>query len=117
MKYIITENKLKNIIKDKLGLDYTGKVEEVTSVYNLLNYFDECASYFYLNHRLNNFGPMYLITLNNRKKILYQKDLDSDNDWILTNGCDYYDKYDLMNNLGLMSLGLDVDDFINLYLD
>ena len=40
MKYIISESKLKQLIKDKFDIDFTGKIEEVTSAYSLLNDFD-----------------------------------------------------------------------------
>ena len=40
MKYLITESKLKSVIKDKFGLDLTGRVELDPSLYKILNDFD-----------------------------------------------------------------------------
>jgi hypothetical protein len=115
MKYIITESKLKKLINDKLGLDYTGDVEEVTSVYNLLNDFDECFSYVYNNHKLNQYGPMYLITVDDYFKILYQESPDG-NDLILINNCYKPTEHEVMDLLGIDVLGLTLKKFIEIYL-
>lgn len=116
MKYIISESKLKQFIKDKFDIDFTGKVEEVTSAYSLLNDFDNCVSYVYINRRLNNFGPMYLITMSDKVKILYQKNLETGKDYILTNFCDQLDESDFMDLLSIQPLGLTMEQFIELYL-
>jgi len=75
MKYLITESKLKTFIKDKFGLDLTGRVELDPSLYKILNDFDECTDYAHLFRRRNmsNYGPMYRIELTDNFKILYQK--------------------------------------------
>jgi hypothetical protein len=119
MKYLITESKLTSFIKDRFDIDLTGRVELEPSIYGILNDFDDCVSYEYLSRRkssVTNYGPMYLIKLKDNFKILYQKNLKTDMAWIISNRCDTYDEYDFMNLLGISVLGLNMDDFINLYL-
>ena len=43
MKYLISESRIKKLIKDRFDIDFTGKIEEVTSAYSLLNDFDNCV--------------------------------------------------------------------------
>ena len=118
MKILITESKLKTFIKDNIGIDLTDKIQEITSVYSLLNDFDECCSYHYLRTRLNMHGPMYLITLEKRFKILYQLNLDSKIPFIISNRCDYYTEQDFMELLGegLYELGIRFEQLKNIYL-
>lgn len=123
MNYIISEsqleshkyNKLKEFIKRKLGVDYTGKIKEIVSAYDLSDDFDGCESYRYLNQRLNKFGPMYLINLKDGSDMLYQKG-DKFN-LILSSDCLYYDEEELLNMLGIHMIGLSMDDFFKLYLE
>lgn len=116
MKYLITESRMKDLIKNRFDIDFSGKIEEVTSAYSLLNYFDECASYVYINRRLNNFGPMYLIDMSDKVKILYQKNLGNGKDWIITNDCTPLDESYFMDLLGIEPLGLTMEQFIEIYL-
>jgi len=116
MRYIITESRMKELIRDRFGIDFTGKVEEVTSAYSLLDYFNECGSYVYINRRIDKFGPMYLIDMSDKVKILYQKNLDNGKDWLITNDCDPLDESYFMDLLGIQPLGLTMEQFIEIYL-
>jgi hypothetical protein len=118
MKVIITESKLKTFIKNNLNIDLTGKIEEITSAYRLLNDFDMCFSYHYLREKLNKYGPIYLITLNDKTKILYQLNMDSRQVFIVSNGCDYYDEREFMELLGdgLYDLGVKFEQLKDIYL-
>ena len=104
------------MINDKFGLDFTGDVIEITSSSSKLLYdFDGCFSHLYFNRRLKNFGPMYLIIIDDYFKILYQKSV-STNDFIIDNKCNMYDVYEFMNLLGIIGLGLNMEQFVKLYL-
>lgn len=118
MKYLITESKLKSFIKDKFGLDFTGDIILNPSIHKILNDFDECVSYVPIQKRRNsdNYGPMYLITLGNNFKILYQKNYITGMDWIISNRCDSYDESDFMDLLGIRPIGITMDEFVNLYI-
>jgi hypothetical protein len=115
MDIIIKDFRLKKLIKDKLGLDYTGDVEEVTSGYNKPNDFDECFSYTFFNKRLNYYGPMYLITVDDYFRILYQETFDG-NDFIVTNNCETPTEHEVMDMLGVDVLGITLKKFIEIYL-
>jgi len=118
MKYLITESKLKSFIKDKFGLDFTGDIELDPNIYKILNDFDECVSYGGLHKRRSsdNYGPMYLITIDDNFKILYQMNNITGQSWIISNKCDSYDESDFMNLLEIRVLGLSMDEFVNLYI-
>jgi len=118
MKYLITESKLKSFIKDKFGLDFTGDIELDPNIYKILNDFDECVSYGGLHKRRSsdNYGPMYLITIDDHFKILYQKNYITGMDWIISNRCDSYDESDFMDLIGIRPLGITMEQFLNLYI-
>jgi hypothetical protein len=118
MKYIITESKLKSVIKDKFGLDLTGRVELDPSLYKILNDFDLFFSYEGLRRRLNmeNYGPMYLIELDDNRKVLYQMNYSSNHPLIIDNKGDVYDESDFMYFLGIRPLGLTLEQFLDLYI-
>ena len=117
MKYLITESKLKTFIKDKFNIDLTGRVEFDPDIYRILNDFDECTDYQSLKRRLSmdNYGPMYLIELDNSYDILYQMNYATGQSWIINNGCDTYDESDFMNFFGISGLGITMEQFLDLY--
>ena len=70
MKYIITENKLRNFIKKTFNIDLTGKVKMITSVFDFPNDFFDYFTTDTLKKMLNQRGPMYLIDLGESKFLL-----------------------------------------------
>ena len=73
MKYIITENKLKNFIKKNFNVDLTGKVKMITSVYDVPNDFFNYFTTDNLIKMLNGWGPMYLIDLGESKFLIHDR--------------------------------------------
>jgi len=118
MKLLITESKLKSVIKDKFDIDLTGRVELDPSLYKILNDFDFYFTYDGLQRRLNmeNYGPMYLIELDDNRKVLYQMNYSSNNPLILDNKGDGYTESDFMDLLGILPLGLTLEQFLDLYI-
>ena len=118
MKYLITESKLKTFIKDKFNIDLTGRVELDPSIYKILNDFDRCTDYESLKRRfsMDNYGPMYLIELENSYSILYQMNYVTGIPWIINNGCDSYYESEFMNFLGIRPLGITLEQFLDLYI-
>jgi hypothetical protein len=118
MKYLITESKLKTLVNYMLGFDLTGDIELDPNLYKILNDFDECLTYesLYKRRSSDNYGPMYLIALEDHFKILYQKNLITGLDLIISNRCDSYDESDFMNLLEIRPIGLTMDKFVNLYI-
>jgi len=117
MKYLITESKLKTLIKDKFNIDLTGRIEFEPDTYELLNYFDDYLSKDNLarRRRMDNYGPIYFIELDNSYDLLYQMNYATGQSWIINNGCDTWDESDFMNFLGISGLGISVEQFLDLY--
>ena len=73
MKYIINESqyvyllenleKNKRFLKNKLGIDFTDKIQQITSTYDFPMEFDQGVSPEMVRRYLNHFGPMYLFEL------------------------------------------------------
>ncbi len=118
MKVLITESKLKTFIKDKFNIDLTGRVELDPSIYSLLNDFDFYFDYDVLRRRQLgvNYGPIYLIELDDNHKVIYQMNYSSNNPLILDNKGDGYEESDFMNLLGISALGITMEQFLDLYI-
>lgn len=115
MKLLITESKIKTLIQDKFGLDFTGDVLELNSVGDIINYFDGgCFSSSYLRDLLSTYGPMYLIKVDEPFIILYQNRGNSGK-LIMDEECQYYTEGEFMKLIGLEYLGLTMDQFISMY--
>ncbi len=96
-----------------MGVDFTDKIEQVTSVYDVPYSFyrkgiftmPDVASY------LNRFGPMYIIELYGRK-FIYQ-DRGRYESFISEDGIVYEDK--IPEQLGIDVMGLRFSDIIDIY--
>ena len=126
MKYLLTESKLKSLLKDKFDVDFTGKIEMFTSVWPMFNDFERCVDPSYIRRKLNSDGPMYIISLDAytqkgkykyKNKFLYQKNSSSSGYYLMDISCQYYTDSEFMNLFGIKVLGLSMERFIDLYLD
>jgi hypothetical protein len=117
MKVVITESKLKTYIRDKFGVDLTGRIEFEPESYELLVYFDKYLTKDGLERRrrMDNYGPIYLIKLKGGIKIFYQMNYSSDNPLILSNEGDTYTQSEFREFLGIQKLAITMDQFLNLY--
>ena len=117
MKVVITESKLKTYIRDKFGVDLTGRIEFEPESYELLVYFDKYLTKDGLERRrrMDNYGPIYLIKLKGGVKIFYQMNYSSNIPLILSNEGDIYSEFEFMNLLGIFSLGITIEKFLDLY--
>jgi hypothetical protein len=117
MKYLITESKLKTFIKDKFNIDLTGRIEFEPDSYDLLHYFDNYLTKDGLERRrrMDNYGPIYLIKLDNGVTIFYQMNFSSDSPLILSNEGAQYTESQFMDFLGISQLGITIEQFLNLY--
>jgi hypothetical protein len=118
MKVLITESKLKTFIKDKFNIDLTGRVELEPDSYDLLPYFDNYFTYDGLLRRrmMDNYGPIYLIKLNDGIKIFYQMNYSSNHQLILDSRGDLYEESEFMKMLGISALGITLEQFLDLYI-
>jgi hypothetical protein len=122
MKYIIKESQyvylLENLEKNKkfltnrMGVDFTDKIQKVTSSYDVPMEFDEEISPELIKIFLNYWGDMYLFDLDG-KKYLYQ---DRDEfEWFLgEDGYDYVDN-EITEKLNIDIMGLRFSDIVNMY--
>jgi len=116
VKRVISENdsmleKNKKFLKNKLGIDFTNGIQQVTSTYDVPMEFDNNISSAAIKYYLNNFGPMYLFELDGIK-YLYQ---DRGDEWFIDeNGFDYVDG-EIPEMLGIDEMGLRFSNIIDLY--
>ena len=114
MKYIITENKLKNLIKKEFNLDLTGKVKMITSASQVPYEFDAMFSSKLLNNMMNMAGPMYMIKHYGEYYLIQPM---SRNEYrILDTRQGYLSESDLYDKLGIPPF-ISLMDLINTYLD
>ena len=124
MKIIITEsqyktlieshNKVKSFLKNTLGIDFAGRIEQITSSHDVPMVFDEGISPKTINTWLNYFGPMYLFELDG-VKYLYQDKGDYEY-FIDQEGFEYMDD-EIHEKIGINLLGLKFSDIINIYFE
>lgn len=122
MKIIIKESQyvylLENLEKKKkflnkfLGIDFTGNIQQITSVYDVPMEFDRYMESQTINYYLNKFGPMYLFELDG-KKYIYQ-DIGNYETFIKEDGGIHTDK-EILERLGIDVMGLRFSDIIDIY--
>jgi len=123
MEIIITESQFvylleslekmkKEYLKRKLGIDFTGNIEQITSTYDIPMKFDRNIPTEMINRYLNKFGPMYLFELDG-KKYLYL-DVGDHEKFIDEDGIIYIDN-EIPEKLGINKFGLTFSNIIDLY--
>lgn len=123
MKYYMTQNlpnvnesyeKAKNFLKDNFGFDFSGRIEQITSTYDVPMEFDDGISPEMIRQFLNYFGPMYLFELDGTK-YLYQD--RGHYEWFIDEeGYDYVDN-EIPEKLGISEMGFSFSDIINMYFE
>lgn len=117
MKFLITENRIKDFLKTKFDFDLTDKVRMIESYDDLPGQFKIYMGYKVFNDMLNRYGPAYLITLKSRQGeqyFLYQNRGKDGN--ILVNEIDVtIPERKFMESFGIDVTGLSLEDVINLY--
>ena len=124
MKIIITESQFKQLVESKdkwknfllnqLDFDFSGRIQQITSTYDVPMEFDNGISPEMIRQFLNYFGPMYLFELDG-VKYLYQD--RGDYDWFIDEeGYDYVEN-EIPEKLGIDFTGLRFKDIINIYFE
>ena len=114
MKVLISENKFKTFLKDKLGIDLTGKVSLITSGYDLPMSFDKYLGTSMLNVLLNEYGPMYLIRINGSKYVYQHR---GRHDFIMNSMSGMLETSHFKDILGLPPIGVSIQDILDLYVE
>jgi hypothetical protein len=123
MKYYMTQNlpnvnesygKAKNFLRDNFGFDFSGRIEQITSTYDVPMSFDDGISAEMIRQFLNYFGPMYLFELDGIK-YLYQD--RGDYEWFIDEeGYDYVDN-EIPEKLGIAEMGFTFSDILDMYFE
>jgi hypothetical protein len=123
MKIIITErqqkllvesrnDKIKKFLIKTLGVDFSDRIQQITSTYDVPMEFDEGVGPSTVRLWLNYWGPMYLVNING-KDYLYQ-DRNPFEMFIDEEGFDYTDN-EILEELGISVLGLRFSDIVDMY--
>ena len=122
MKILIKESQyvylLENLQKNKkfltkvMGIDFTGKIEQITSIYDVPMEFDRYISHGMINRYLNKFGPMYLFELDGHRYLYldvgdHEKFIDEKGNVFIEN--------EIPERLGLDEIGLRFSNIIDMY--
>ena len=118
-----SNEKNKNFLKDKFGIDLDGKIRMIQSYEDLPLVF---ASHFYpkdFNRMLNNGGPFYVLNINKGYKIgnqyvnklyLYRPRVDGSSYLVDQDGYNNAEST-FLENLGVDVMGLTIEDLVNIY--
>jgi hypothetical protein len=108
------KEKLKKFLTNKLGINFTGRIEQITSTYDVPMSFDNGISSEMIRQFLNYFGPMYLFELDG-VKYLYQD--RGDYEWFIDEeGYDYVDN-EIPEKLGIAEMGFTFSDIIETFFE
>lgn len=105
-------DKNKKLINKIIGFDFTGRIEQITSSYDVPMSFDECLYGESINRYLNFWGPMYLVDFG-WTKMLYQD--RGEFEWFMDEQCNDFVDNEIPEDLGISIMGLRFSDIINMY--
>ena len=121
MKIIITESQrmslLENLDKNKkfltktMGIDFTNKIQMITSTYDVPTSFDDGIAPSTIRTYLNHWGPMYLFNIDG-ENYLYQDRGDFE---MFIDEEGYWNKDEIPEKLGIGVLGLRFSDILDMF--
>ena len=111
MKILISESDLRNLLVNRLGVDLTGKVKVLTSVYHIPRVFDEFMNSHMARVWMNNYGPMYLIKLPD-ETLIYQKQGKIRDKILVNSEGESYQEQEVLDKLGVPPIGLTLTDIV-----
>jgi hypothetical protein len=114
MKILINESDLRNLLVNRLGIDLTGKVKILTSVYHIPMVFDEYMNSHLTRVWMNNYGPMYLIKLPD-ETLIYQKQGKIRDKILVNSEGESYQEQEVLDKLGVPPIGLTLTDIVNTF--
>ena len=109
-----TSEKNKKFLTKIMGIDFTDKIKQITSSYDVPMEFDEGVGPTTIRMWLNHWGPMYLVNING-KNYLYQDRGDFEM-FIDEEGFDYVDN-EIPEEIGIGVLGLRFSDILDMYFE
>ena len=122
MKILIKESQyvylLENLEKNKkfltnhMGIDFTGKIEQITSSYDVPMEFDRHFANGMINRYLNKFGPMYLFELDGYEYLYLDM---GDHEKFIDEKGNIFIENEIPERLGIDVMGLRFSDIIDIY--
>ena len=122
MKFIIKESQyvylLENLEKNKkfltkvMGIDFTDKIEQITSTYDVPMEFDKHFANGMINRYLNKFGPMYLFELDGYEYLYLDM---GDHEKFIDEKGNIFIENEIPEMLGIDVMGLRFSNIIDLY--
>jgi hypothetical protein len=105
-------DKNKKLINGIIGFDFSNRITQITSSYDVPMAFDECVGWESVRRWLNYFGPMYKFEFDGTE-YLYQD--RGDFEVFIDDGCYEYVDNEIPEKLGISIMGLRFSDIINMY--
>jgi hypothetical protein len=109
----IDKNKNKDFLTNLMGIDFSDKIQQITSTYDVPTSFDDGIAPSTIRTYLNHWGPMYLFEFDG-VKYLYQNRGDFE---MFIDEDGYWHKEEIPEKLGIGILGLKFSDIIDMYFD
>jgi len=103
--------KIKKYLKNKLNIDFTDKIQQITSTYDVPTSFDDGIAPSTIRTYLNHWGPMYLVKIDG-ENYLYQDRGDFE---MFIDEDGYWNKDEIPEKLGIGVLGLRFSDILDMY--
>jgi len=107
-------DKAKNFLRDNFGFDFSGRIQQITSTYDVPFVFDECLYSESINRCLNYWGPMYLLELDG-VKYLYQD--RGEFEWFMDENCYDFVDNEIPEKLGIAEMGFRFSDILDIYFE
>ena len=105
-------DKNKKLLNNIIGFDFSNRITQITSSYDVPMNFDECFGPSTIKMYLNHWGPMYLFKLDGIKYIYQDR---GEFEFFMDEGCREYVDNEIPEKLGISILGLRFSDIINMY--
>jgi len=106
-----TSEKNKKFLTKIMGSDFTDKIQQITSTYDVPTSFDDGIAPSTIRTYLNHWGPMYLVKIDG-ENYLYQDRGDFE---MFIDEEGYWNKDEIPEKLGIGVLGLRFSDILDMY--
>ena len=106
-----SNDKNKKFLISVMGMDFTNKIKQITSTYDVPTSFDDGIAPSTIRTYLNFWGPMYLVNIDG-ENYLYQDRGDFE---MFIDEKGYWNKDEIPEKLGISVLGLRFSDIIDMY--
>jgi len=106
-----TSEKNKKFLTKIMGVDFSDKIQQITSTYDVPTSFDDGIAPSTIRTYLNHWGPMYLVKIDG-ENYLYQDRGDFE---MFIDEEGYWNKDEIPEKLGISVLGLRFSDILDMY--